>query len=519
MVNCISHRSWILIIFAVVAGFLIWGTTITNHTEAEDAYEYARAVEDYNYNQLYHPHHRIYHPLGKWIYELSGATKSFGVLQVFSGICSSLTLVLFYQLLKRLNPECFLGNIFYTSALMVTYGFWRYSREVEVYPLMWLSILCSLHVFLLLKNKRHNWLVYALVILVATTVHSSLAPILVAPVGILLLKDSQNLWKLPLFCILLVGGYFGVEKVFSSQLQDEWITELRGGAEETFGSRQRSQAVPKLKIQLSSIPKAAIGSGACLIASAPIMSFDSVYHLLETRIFPYRQLSEERFFVENLPYLWKWVWLILMILTVIVLCLYCCLALFRRRLKDVLADKNTLFIISGFTAYVGLIFLFEPGNPEMWLTGLPLFWLAVSVLLPRPKKIWIGIVLLMVGTNYLGGIGLLGDPERDYNRATSAHALNAIEGDLYLTDQNAGVHGRFISYTSEAKLLRLTGEEPERDALRERLSKALASGNKIFIHRSALNKAIVDETFADELNADFVLDEYSQGATLFRGVK
>ncbi len=473
-----------LLLFAVLAT-----PRVVNHTEAEDAYAYAKQVERQSYREILHPNHRLYHPLAKAVYELSGREKSFGVLVGLSLVSAMGALLVFYFLLGKLGLAQGWLAFVYTAGLALSYGFWRYAHEVEIYAVGWLVLLLVLWAVFSMKNPWQG-LWAALLLVLALNVHRALGPPLA--VTFFVLYAARRDWRSLGLC-LLVGllAYPTAEKaaaeislgsrVAKPELADFFVDE---------GRAERAEARPGHGFKVSSLPKAGVGLGASVVGTNLLMGIDPAYELLQERLFPYRFLDEERMMAAGWPAWQIWLWgLGLLALAVTGL-----VVLWRSRgaLRDWRAWMPEQWaLLFGAGAYGGTIVIFEPGNPEMWLLGLPFFWLAAACLTRKAGAASLGGMVLFLGlTSWLGGMALLGDPGRDYHRATSVRVrAEAKAGDVYLLGYNGSVHQRFVNYESPVTVVSLPGKSARWAEFYEQIRRKLAAGQRVFVHRTVRERA------------------------------
>ena len=129
------HRVLYILLFVVVV-FSYWNTDINNHTEADDAFEYAHMVEVDNHELLYHPHHLIYGPASKTVYKGMQAMgydgRAYSLLVFISSLSAAGAVFLFYRFCRRCYGMRPVSSLLATGFLALSYGFWRYACEAEV---------------------------------------------------------------------------------------------------------------------------------------------------------------------------------------------------------------------------------------------------------------------------------------------------------------------------------------------------------------------------------------------------
>ena len=472
---------------------MIWLPEVTNHTEAEDAYSYALAAETYEYRELLHPHHRLYHPLSKLVFDLSGAERSFSVLQVLSGIFSSLAVLIFYLILGRVGVVSLWMKAGYTLLLVSCYGFWRYAREVEVYPMSWLALLIGVYWMLGPPKGWRFWLGLTLGLVVAVNVHKALSVPLAAMSASLIVFSRS--WKSGAFSVAGAMCLFFLVELSMSQIREDRGADAPERGDHAFTAPPSEVPRPSKGFRFTSLPKGGIGLGASLVGSYPVFAFDEVYSLLKVRLFPYRNFHEERFLVKGMSNSAKMLWVGALVVFVVSSCGYLVSAWRHRNNSSQQYLLIQRILMSGGISFALLILFFEPGNPEMWLIGLPLILVALASLCPElnTKVLFTGVLSLTL-VNWLGGMSLMNRKEGDYDRVTGAILLEEklTEDDVYLVAAHLGVHGRFARYVSEANIVRGDFGAKKHEAFFEFVSSIFQKNGRIILHRTAWESLSMD---------------------------
>lgn len=496
---------------------MIWLPSITNHTEAEDAYSYALAAEEFEYSQLLHPHHRLYHPLSKFVYECSGVERSFEVLQVLSGVFSTIAIWLFYLLLGRLGVQSLATKGAYLLILAGSYGFWRYAREVEIYPMAWATLLFAVYWLTGPIKGRRFWIGLAVLLVFSINVHKAL----IVPLGVMAAVKvvASQRWRPGILCALAAGLLFlGTEKAML-QIQTEGWAIAPEKIENPFAAAPSNVARPSKRLRISSIPKGLIGFGSSVVATFPVMSFDPLYRWLQYELFPYRNFHEERFLVENLPIQNQVIWIIGLILLFVSIGLFLWSVFEKRKESSGIEFGPKAVVNFGCLAFMVLILIFEPGNPEMWLIGLPLIVATVVVHFPSAnvRALWF-IALSLIFVNWVGGMTLMNQDSRNYDRKTGAVLLQNEfnQDDVYLIGATVEVHGHFARYISEVTVIRGSFGPEYHDSLFKLLEEILDRGGRFIMHSTAWSSTELSAIQLFELGLLLVHDEESGAVELIR---
>jgi hypothetical protein len=477
---------------------------INNHVETEDAYSYALQTQTADsYAELLHPHHRLYHPLMKWLNDFFQIEDTFTFLVRVSSFFSLLAMCFFYPVLFKLTGSV-RKSLILLGLLSVSYGYWRYTKSVEVIPMGWFVM--SVGYFLVLRGSvSRTWVMVTLnilITLICVNVHVALLVPVGALNGIVLL--GQRRWLHLASYVCGFGAAFIATQMFFSSVSVSLSVENRASSGEVpeaikEGEKDaEAQNVGNVRgLKLSSAPKAIVGLGSSLVGVYPIMQIDPVYEVLENRLFENRFLREERLLGAQLTGWQIGVWL-LGVVVLFIFILYQCwrVVLFLKSRNKQLRSVNSLehhaveyAICIAALASCALIVWFEPGNPEMWTIFLPAIILPCLLFIKVYScRILIVIFVVLMATNYLGGISLLRDKSGDYYAATSDTFIEASKaGDiLLLGTTNSGVR-RYCNYYSEMELIGSALEDEWNEVLDLAYAK-LVLGKKVGVHQTLAEK-------------------------------
>ncbi len=464
------------ILLFVFAFLFYWGTSqyIENRTEAEDAFEYATMVEGEGHAWLYHPHHLLYGPTMKWSYGTLQAMgfegRAYDFLMLISSLSAAGSLFFFFLFCYRRFSLRPVSSLMATGLLAVSYGFWRYAAEAEIVLPASLLILIALYYATDSEPKRRTFLLVMVFSIFAVLTHimNAVAVFIAIPCFYLL----RHRWKAALLHIVLCAGIMA--SVFEIVAQAH--TLYSGGGAQFAG------------IGLSSLVKATVALGQCVVSGDFVLGFRSVRAFL-SELFASRMLAEEFFLGAQLSR--PLVLFSLLTYGLFSLFLMGCMTRAAWIWKNMAQQRNRFQLPSGmatlviaviwFFAYAGLLLFIEPGNPELWVMGLIPLWLLFCglVLLPLTvdNRLWIpfGMFLLLFVHNAIGGIGVLGDPAKDYNQQKAKWILeNSSSDDVVVTAGNP-VFIRYLRYHSATPVLDLNY------ASSEQLDEAVSRAQSVFI--------------------------------------
>ena len=432
----------------MLVAFLILATIFTisapqQRFEAEDALDYAAAVEFGETSDLISRNHLAYLPVSKLIFEgakrLSVVDRALPLMVTVGALTAAGACVLFVVFLRHaLNVEVRLA-IFGGAALAASYGFWRYAGEAEVYAMASLSALGLLIAAYRLNPSTVGAATLAVLAVAAILGHSLNASIVIAT-PYLLLKRGWPIRHIVAAAVLglalLMPILFGVYRYS--------VDDALGRAEDPgfagfyLGKGTRFDLRP-LDIVL------AVGvAGSLIIASNAVFLYEPARDLI-TELIPTRALSEELYMGATAPEWLGWIAPVSMAVAVV------SLVALVRRLDPASAIRSTdgKVLVIWMTVYSFIVIV--GGNltqPEVWLLLLIPFWGLIVISL-RMRSVSSGLLLLVAGSLALNSLlsGLLplytsSDRQSDL---TIWLESNADQSDLVLTADSAGL-ARYIAY-------------------------------------------------------------------------
>ncbi len=431
-------------VFSALTGFFLL-TFSSNHSEAEDCFFYARMAEQGAWPGLFHAHHLLYLPLMRGVLRLAQFAgydgRSFSVLAGVSMISGATAVCLFSALLQRMNVKKQFAWLF-AGALLVSYGFWRYSTTVEIYlPAAVLSLL-AMYCAARGGEKRFFW-IGILSGGASLLIHLVTAPAVLAAVPVLYLFRRLRVQALlHLVTVLLIAGA-GYGVVIGCGIRPEIFSDAMV---------QRGTLLQPLTWVAA---LAAWGQTICsgnFLFSIPASAEQIV------RLLPSQMLQEELFMGRHAP---KWVSIVAPLTCGLAVglsagALYFVLRNLKRVLTGWSAEFTAVFVwVSGAAA---LAVLFEPANPEMWICVLPPLWLFAGQIwntLPNSRMargLPAVLAAVLLAHNWIGGMSLVKRPEGDYCRQKSSWIIGqARQGDLILSADSHSFT-TFLAYQTSASI-------------------------------------------------------------------
>lgn len=443
------------ILLFILTFLFYWSTAggICNRTAAEDAYEYAMMVEQGDAHPwFYHRHHLLYGPLMRGLFRgaqwIGYDGRAIGTMRLVSAAAAAATLFFFFLFCYRRFSLRPVSSLIATLLLGATYGFWRYSAESEIPVMASALMVASLYYATNRENRLSDFAFCIFFSSFAVLIHvmNGIAVFFAIPCWYLL---GKRWMQAGLHLILCGSVVFGMYLIIGVVYPFE-------------GSGTALQPVA-----LGSFVKAGVAFVECVVSCDFMLGFRSVRAFLG-ELFAERMLLEEFYYGERLSR----VHVLLSSLTFLSFWLLASACVLRAGWvweKNML-DRGRMHLPEGISSVVvaalffcgfGALLLFiEPGNPELWIMGLPPFALVFCglVLLPLTvdNRLWLPFAaVLVLLLHNAGAIYMLHDASKDYQQAKADGILDiAKPGDLIVTAGNP-VFERYLRYHTDAEILYL----------------------------------------------------------------
>ncbi|ELR73342.1 hypothetical protein C900_04194 [Fulvivirga imtechensis AK7] len=420
-----------------------------NRTEVDDGFWYAAGIRDEPYLKLFNPRFFLFLPLFKALYELVSLTglriDAYHFMCAVSMIFAGLTLVLLYDILRQYMHFKTKTAFFIVALLAISYQFWRYSVEAEVYVLSMFLIVLILKLCLKLKESASWHHVLLLCILGAFTTllyKPNFIPLYAVFPAIFLYYKRYKAFIVyyALSAVFIVGSFF----IVYLQLPEEgtFLTYLFGGTNHPVGN-------PAVSV---------------LVITSNILSLMWIFGFEEATTFiidkfPHKVIQEELFLAQQIG---REKYLLLGVLCLLAL-LFIILVVNAIRRRDVF--KMGRFRILAIMAlwvlvYGGFLLLMDPTSNEPWLMlQIPILVFFGAILIePLSKSLqWIAptFLVLVFINNTVGGMNLLRQLDYDYYYKKSEWLINNATGDDYIISYGPMSFIRYLRYYTDAEILNM----------------------------------------------------------------
>ena len=474
-----TARAWrvaALVFVALTALFLL--TAPANRTESDDAHQFALEIEQ-GIASHGTPRHVAFVPVmhGAFVVVRAVGISDDALLaaSVINALIAAVAVALQFLVLRLRLGLSTRTSLIGSGLLAATYGFWRFSAEVEVYPLALATALLAVLVGLS-PRATTPWRIagVATVAAVAVSAYSAnvLLALLVIPVYLL---ASGRARSLAVYGAVLVPALMLTVAVpyLAARQPGESFTDAYGAAE--GGSLGVESAV-----------KVSVGAGQSIISSGFLFSYPRFADEIASRI-PDRALDDEVYLAATVGPARRTVMTTTFALSLLAVLAAACLAV------PALVRTWRRPEVAALLAWVGGVVGFQisrpewADGPELWLLALPPFTMLVTIGLAgrrdrsgRWGSAMLAALLIVLLLHNGLGMALIQGTDGDRNAARAAWLLdNAGPTDTILTADSSLFH-RYLEYHVDAEVVFVVDPVTEGEDLDEVLASAVERGGTVY---------------------------------------
>jgi hypothetical protein len=428
--------------FALLA--LYYFTIPANHTETEDAFDFAYRVRTASFAELIYPHHLVYLPAAKLLYSTGLFRDAFKMMLGIDLLLGVAAVVLVYFLARLRLDLSARAALFAAAFLAFSYGYWRYSVAAEVYiPAIFMQALLCYAVFAKENTRARDFLCGGLGALAIATHGPVSAPLAVAAIPVYLALSRR-------FRSLFIYGAVATTAVIAAYYFGHRLHAPDEGTLRNFIAFVKGPPEEIRAFSAATLAKAALGFGASFVSSNVVFALAPVAARLQA-LMPYRNLTEELFMAKAFS---PWVAGLSVICgsALGLLGIYI-LTQLRVRLGDLqrfVREPKAVALLVWIVVYIVLVTIINPDSPELWICLLLPLALTTGLLLDRffkDKILRLPLVFCaLLFVQNLCGMAMIHSPASDYNAHKATWLLSqARSGDAIFT-RDADVFTRYLRY-------------------------------------------------------------------------
>ncbi len=415
-----------ILLFILVEVFLLI-TFPENRTETDDGAWYAYIVRDQSIHSLYNPRFLLFLPFVKLITWLMPGVDTYNLICYFSMFFAGLTIILLRKMLNSFTDWPDTVNWWVVILVLISYEFWRYAFESEVYMLaIFMTMLCLYLQLKIYKNGPDTLSLLSLIACSSLTVlfYKPAFIIVFMAIPVFLILKGRWLQTILLYGIsglIILGVYYLTYRYYLLK-PESFVAHLMGGVNDPVGNPWMAPIVVVSNF-ISTIWVFGVKELGGIVSSA----------------FAHKVVQEEFLTASQVGNMSYFLILLCVILGLLLLSgVFYTIKYFRQNgISKTLFTTVLIFIV---ILYGGFLVVMDPSSNEPWIMlSIPLavligYYLFLPLYGLNKKWIVNGILILVLLINYFGGIGLLRDPAYDFNRLKSEWLSEHVqEGDLILS--------------------------------------------------------------------------------------
>jgi hypothetical protein len=445
-----------------------------NRIEADDAYRYAFNITRKDFSEIYHGRYLLFQPMFKVLYDafhrVIPTIDGYTFICCLSVIFSTTTIINCYRILR----ECFKTDkstaLLTCAFILFSYGFWRYSVEVEVYAIA--NMLISFVFLFVLKSVQTNEVDNKFMLLAAVLTGISILiykpsfiPLALSIPLLYLFKKKYTSFVLfeAIAGIISLTGYY-LAYLGASTHNGNFMAFVKGGGTQSGGN-------------LLLGPFVFIGD---IVSTNFAFGINRLVGLIQ-KSFAYGSIAEE-IYAAKTNGIFNYIAIFTLLLVSLGFLYFFIKVLFSRQ-KGKFTQVHFILVV-WFFLYTLIIIYLDPNSPEPYVMAILPFWLFVGpVCIPVYKQtkpavpvFWLLIILFV--HNVIGGYKIYHSKKSSLVVLKSTPILNLVRpGDIILAaGQFSGIIW-YLRYNTEVDVLWV---EEEFNVWEPRLTNALASGHHLY---------------------------------------
>ncbi|MFK8048442.1 MAG: hypothetical protein AB8B81_08415 [Halioglobus sp.] len=437
-------------------------TMANNFSETDDVFAFAFRAENFPLDHISDPRLMLYHMAMRSIYlvvsTIDPQVSALALMRTFSLLCAPVCLLLLLRIMHREFGMDAVSAVLTTALLAVTYGFWRYAVEADVYipAIAWILLVFS-YLLRLQRSRERQF---------GATIFAGL----LGGLGVLFYQPSA----IPLFFVFplmlmfrsgvgsaflygIVGTIVVVAGYVAGYLYAMDLPLNRNNLIYFLSQRSGEFMVPALSLGV--VVKSIIKSGFALshdLLSASWVFGSEMLSALVHRIFPSNVTEEEIYAARSVGQL---IYLPFITIPMILAGLF---TLWRRIPEipwRVWKSWQAMVLLVWLLLNAAVIGRLNPAGIEAWLMVLvPLVGL-VGLLVIRPAveagetRLIAALLTLVLVHNWFAGMLIVRDSDSDYDYVKGEWVIEqALENDLVIVVDDAGF-AELMRYRSKAEVV------------------------------------------------------------------
>jgi hypothetical protein len=443
-------------VLLLTAVFVVTGPG--NRTEPDDAFWFAYDIEHASIRALVsggHTAHLAFLPLARGLFNLVRLVgievRAYDVVRLSNCLLAAIAVVLLHMVLRRrfrLSPFAARAG---AAGLAVSYGFWRYANETEVYAAVILVILLLCLVGFSGLRTTATVVLAGVIASFAALLHilGIIPAVVIVPLVLLLERRFRDVAIYVVTLVLIAGTISSITYRFAAP-------------ERSFSGYLLGEG-PGTTYSLRAIPQSALTVGQDVATSNFLFAYRGIARRL-VAAFPRQYLVEERYAGERADSVVRVVPLVTV--SLLILLAVALLWSMRRRLLDrgslpPNAGRLLIVVVAWIAAYWLVVVGRSSSAPEAWIPVLPALWILIAVVIveratTRPSRsLVVALLVAVMLHNLAGGFWMMRSRSTDFNAVKASWLLDHAHGGDVILTADGPVFERYLRYYSAADVINL----------------------------------------------------------------
>lgn len=446
-------RVVLAIVFVGLAGLFLLTAPLV-HTEANDAYLFAYDVEFESWGDAVNPRHVLFGPVNKALFAgaraLGMADRAVGVISVTNALVAAAAVILQVQFLRCRLKTPLRFSYFGGALLTVTYGFWRFSAEIETYMWGLLTALALAYVVSSPDERAQTSIGAGVLAAVAFLAHglNGLLAFVAIPVYLLVKRQPRRL--------AIYGITASATLTIGTALAYLVAAPANTGYVEFYASEGA------LALSPGRLAQGIVGLGQAMVSSQFLFAYEMFAEQIE-RAFPSNSVADQVYLGERLGTLTVGAMSVTFLVSVSMLLVAGWHS--TRGLRSRIKEPVVILLAAWLVVHAAFVLVAGSGSagPQLWVLVLPpMTMLAVTGLVSLPgdraaRTLVLPIVIVALLVHNTLGMSLWLRPENDRQRARSAWLIeNTTDEDAVFMAETVPLY-RYVRYHASAQTFNLLG--------------------------------------------------------------
>lgn len=500
----------ILVYFCFLLFFII--TRTTNFSAAHDSIDYLNNLE--RGTNLFVNAHLLYHITAyafmKAVMALHLVSHTYYAVELMDSIWASGSMCMVYLFFRNRFEFERLSAFVSTCVPALSFGFWFYATNIEVYMPPLFFLLVALYILTKKDLTGKDFLVVAVLQGLAILYHQS--NIVFTPVVLVRMWQCRS--RIRLVPIFFSYAVIGTVMVAATYLGISWFVLGYRSWADFYGwfAGMASQTYYWNPVALNTFKDAFVGFSHSFIGGHFIFNVPLLSPLLH-RMLTEHSLDDEMYISRHIsPRSSTLIFLAFVLFLILVVALL--IRLLAHRRNFIRNFRNTTGPLTIFLlAYSVFFYFWMPSNLEFWINQSVIFWVLILGISGISGGVWhirqpylsVILAVLLFAVNYFGSLRWMESLDNDlFYRKVQYIRTNSHPGDIILLRDDWQLEDYVNRYSPAETDIIPAKDTMQASILPEEISSCLQKGGHVYFYdETHIGSAVKDDVFKDYLLSNY----------------